>query len=136
MIERVFDILRLLLSSPSDGFVRSNLVRAQAAQGPSFEFVIENRFVRLSTGNAELYDFVWENMRPSCKIKIYVGLNNRNKYLHLRSCHLCVSVRSLGAIGGDLEKLWVSIYFFLSQFFTHLRTKSMTKVRKEALSKL
>ena len=26
--------------------------------------------------------------------------------------------------------------FFLSQFFTHLRTKSMTKVRKEALSKL
>ena len=32
MVERVFDILRLLLSSPTDGFDRSPLVRAQAAQ--------------------------------------------------------------------------------------------------------
>ena len=30
-----------------------------------------------------------------------------------RSYHLCVSARSLGAIGGDLGKLWVSEFLLL-----------------------
>ena len=66
MIERVFDILRLLLSSPTDGFVRSPLVRAQAAQALNLSL------------RTDLQDLVLE-------MQSYMTLYGRTIHLHVKS---------------------------------------------------
>ena len=112
MIERVFDILRLLISSPSDDFVRSPLVRAQAAQALSLSLRTDLQDLVLEMQSyMTLYGRTLD-LRVKSK---YVGSNNRNKD-HLPQLSLVCACMQFGAIGGDLGKLWVSVYFFCHSF--------------------
>ena len=71
-------------------------------RSPSFEFVIENRFVRLSIGNTELCKTLYGRIFDLRVKSKYVGLNNRNKD-HLPQLSLvCVCVHSLGPV----EVIW------------------------------
>ena len=73
-------------------------------RSPSFEFVIENRFVRLSIGNTELCKTLYGRIFDLRVKSKYVGLNNRNKD-HLPQLSLVCVCTQFGASGGDLGKL-------------------------------
>ena len=81
-----------LITSPSDWLwpvVLKKLLH-DSTGCPSFEFVIENRFVRLCIGGTELYRTLYGrtfNLRVKSK---YVGLNNRNKDHFLQLSLMCV----------------------------------------------
>ena len=80
---------------------------------PSFEFVIENRSVRLSIEKTELYKTLYGRKFDLHVKSKYISLNNRNKD-HLPQLSLVCVCTQFGAIGGDLGKLWVSEFLLLT----------------------